>query len=207
VSDLVLSSNGVDHPEPTSIEVLAALDMIPDDVQSEAPSGESSTAAPPGVQPLAILEPWAAVNVDWVLPFAGMLLKLPYEQAAKYTKDDCWLVTDDQVAIINPAMEKAIQWTVWKLGAANAVSHPLVAFGVALGSLTAVKWGVYKFHESQIRAGGPAPSQRQNQPPTPMATSTTNGRTAESGGVSSSAANQEAAKATSSKKGFVVAGE
>jgi hypothetical protein len=161
------------------------------------------------------MEPWEAVNVAWVMPFAGMLLKLPYEQAAKVTKDDCWRITDDQIAIINPAMERAVQWTVWKLGAASAVSHPLVAFGVALGSLTAVKYGVYQYNQHQQKEGAPSRSQQQQQQlrqdgslrPTHTASSTTNGRTEESEGASSFVANPGAGNRTSLKREFVVVEE
>jgi hypothetical protein len=167
---------------------------------------------------LPLPEPWAFINVEWMVPLAGKLIQLPYEQAAKVTGDECWLVTDDQIAIINPALENAIKWVVWRLGIANKVSHPLVAFGVAMGSLTAVKYGVYQFNQHQRKEG--APDQRKARPPnqpnqrpganrqsTNMDTSTTSGRTGEFAGESFSAANQGAVKATLPQKEFVVVEE
>src|SRR6202020_2963080 len=166
--------------------------------------------------PCPLMEPWATVNVELIVPLAGKLLQLPYEQAAKVTGDDCWLVTDDQIALINPAMENAIRWVVWRLGIANTVSHPLVAFGVALGSLTAVKYGVYQFNQHQRDQGAPdarrKPPQRNQQPQRPIATppytntdsSRTSGRMEESEGASYSAATPAAAKATLPQKEYVL---
>jgi hypothetical protein len=208
VSGLALNfeSDGQGGRNPQALA--EAFASIPDDVSTEAEAvgTTSSPGSPISPGPDLSLRPWELVDVDWVVPFAGMLLKLPYEQAAKYTSDDCWLLTDDQLGIINPAMKGAVQWIVWKLGAAEMVSHPLVAFGVALGSLTAVKYGVYQFHEATRREGGPKPSSDQ-QPSTTMDTKKTNGKMAESAGVSSSAASPAAAKAGYSQKGFVVVEE
>lgn len=207
------------HPAPIggpevrdNIKIAAALGAIPDAV-----SGEASLigGAAPGATPepaIQVLEPWALVNVEWVVPLAGKLLQLPYEQVAKRTRDECWLITDDQLRIINPALENALKWVIWKLGAANTISHPLVGFGVALGSLTAVKYGIYQYNESQRKDGGPQKQSPHRQPqanPQPINTDTsmTNGRTAEYAGASSSPVSPAVAKAGSSQKDFVVVGE
>lgn len=194
--------------------IAAALASVPDDVVTL--TGDATTgviALPSQPPPIVLMEPWAGVNVGWCVPLAGKLLQLPYEQAAKYTKDDCWLVTDDQLEILNPAMENAIKWVVWRFGAANAISHPLVAFGAALASLTAVKYGVYQFNEHQKRDGGPGPkpNQQPSSPsqnrPTPMDTSITSGRTAASEAGSYSQGSPAAGNRGFSNKEFVVVDE
>jgi hypothetical protein len=198
--------------ELTDTSLSAALDAIPDDVAADL---DTAKTAPP--EPMS-MQPWAGVDVAWLTPLAGKLLQLPYEQTAKYTNDECWIVTDEQLELINPAFENAIRWIVWRLGMADTVSHPLVAFGVALGSMTAIKYGVYQMNQSRRNAGGPpnpnrnpSPQQSQspgpNQPTTRPASSTASGRMGESGGESSSSANQGAANLTSSTKGFVYADE
>lgn len=207
-NDLVLNSEPVSQPTPESIA--AALDAIPDDVTLSG--SETPTGAIPTTPPLVLVEPWAGVNVAWVVPLAGKLLQLPYEQAAKYTQDDCWLITDDQLEILTPAMENAIRWLVWRFGAASAIGHPLVAFGAALASLTAVKYGVYQYDQHRKAQGGPSPPHRpQRQPANPqpirMDTSTMNGRMGEPEGESYSQENREAVKVGFSKKEFVIAGE
>lgn len=214
-TDLALNSEGT----PGADEIAAALAAIPNDVAEPLPSLPDGGAVTPPTALLPTMEPWAAVNVDWVVPLAGKLLQLPYEQAAKVTGDDCWLVTDDQIALINPAMENAIKWVVWRLGAANTISHPLVGFGVALGSLTAVKYGVYQFNQHQRDQGAPEgqrnPSHRsQNRPqrpgnpqPTNTDSSMVSGRMGESGEESYSAGNPTVAKATLPRKEFIVVEE
>lgn len=211
-NDLALNS------DPGTERIAAALASIPDDVAEPLPLPDGGAVTPPTAL-LPTMEPWAAVNVEWMIPLAGKLLQLPYEQAAKVTGDDCWLVTDDQIALINPAMENALRWVVWRLGAANAVGHPLVAFGVALGSLTAVKYGVYQFNQHQrlenapdARKGRDERNQRPQRPGatlpyTNMDSSMKSGRMGESGGESYSAANPAAAKATLPQKEFVLADE
>lgn len=198
MSDSGLSTNGAADAE----SIAASLLLIPDDVKEET---AETLQEPPPVLPT--LDPWAGVNVAWLLPLAGKLIQLPYEQVAKKTKDDCWLVTDDQIQILNPSLENALKWTVWRLGAANTIGHPLVALAVAVGSLTAVKYGIYQFNQSQRDAGGPQRPIQANHPPTPTDTTTTNGRTVGSAGASSSAASQGAASPGSSRKEFVIAAE
>ena len=198
-----------------SDSIAAALASVPDDVVISTGDQQESIALPSQQPPpMVLMEPWAGVNVAWVVPLAGKLLQLPYEQAAKYTKDDCWLVTDDQLEILNPAMENAIKWVVWRLGAVNAISHPMVAFGAALASLTAVKYGVYQFNEHQKKEGGPPPNQQRPLPrqqanlqPMPMDTSQTSGRTAASEGESYSQGSPAAASPGFSKKEFVIVEE
>lgn len=220
---LALSSESQNEPTPQTID--AALAAIPDEVTSEPePLPGQEGQAPGQTPPIVMMQPWALVDVSWVMPFADMMVKLPYEQAAKATHDDCWILTDDQIELINPALENAVKWVTWRFGAANAIGHPLTALAVAVGTLTAAKYGMYRFHQHQEREGaprgqrnesvasaqrqGPRPGPRQGpQQPTPMDTSTTNGRMEESEGGSSFVASQGAAKVTSSKKEFVVVAE
>jgi hypothetical protein len=191
----------------------ARLAAIPDDVSLEAAAPGELGGPPAPILPPS-MNPWETADVKWLVPLAGKLIQLPYEQVAKRTHDDCWLVTDDQIAILNPALENALKWVTWRLGIANQISHPLVQFGVAIASLTAVKYGMYQFNQHQRSAGGPGrpgnPRQgplHGQQPSTPSATLTTSGKMAESVGESSSAASPGAANHGSSRKEFVIADE
>ena len=206
LTDSASSSEGLDPARTLETEFAS----IPDDVQA-TPAPVAAVTPGPAVQ----VEAWAVVNVDWLLPLAGKVLQLPYEQAAKYTKDDCWLVTDEQLNLINPALENALKWTVWRLGVANTVSHPLVAFGVSLATLTAMKYGIYQVNQQRKKEDAlqqrthPAPSSARIQPEhsTPMDIQRVNGKAAGSAGAFSSQGDQVRESPGYSAKEYVVLGE
>lgn len=106
--------------------------------------------------------PWDGIDVGWAMPYAKAALQFPFSKAAAYYKDDVWLLDDGELAIINPATEKAIQWLVWKFGFGEQVSHPLVAFAIALGGLIAVKLATMKVHQQLNERDHPSRSQQQN---------------------------------------------
>jgi hypothetical protein len=205
-SALSFSDAGV---ESARAALVAGLDSIPNDVPEPLPD---LTNEPAPVPVVANLDPWASTNVAWLVPLAGKLLQLPYEQVAKRTHDDCWLVTDDQLEVLNPSLENALKWTVWRIGAANTIGHPLLAFGVAMASLTAVKYGMYQMNQLREKEGGPGKIPRPQQPASvPLTTGTatmkTNGKMGESGGESSSAASPRAESPISLSNGFVIVEE
>ncbi len=124
----------------------------------DASQGPSRDAARPGdpSQPIMMgMNPWDNLDVKWALPYAKIAIQFPFEKAAKALKDDVWRVDDDELSIINPATEKVLQWATWKLGIGEQVSHPLVAFAIALGGLVAMKLAVYKVHQSLSESGHP----------------------------------------------------
>jgi hypothetical protein len=101
-------------------------------------------------------------------------IALPFQKAANYTHDNVWVLDSEEQECLKPATTEVVKWLVWKFNLSSQVSHPLVAFGVALGGLGAMKYGMYQLNKNQKNESprnDPSQSVRQserNSSPSPI---------------------------------------
>lgn len=109
---------------------------------------EPGTPGAPEPIPAPGMEPWATTRVGFAMPFASMIVEAPYSIAAKFFKDDVFLLTEEQKRLMYEPTEELLKWLVWKFGLSASVGHPLAAFALAMGGLSAAKYGQFQYNET-----------------------------------------------------------
>jgi hypothetical protein len=128
---------------------------------TDEPPAPGTPGAPEPI-PMPGMEPWATTRVGFAMPFASMFVEAPFSIAAKFFKDDVFLLDEEQKRLMYEPTEELLKWLVWKFGLSGSVGHPLAAFALAMGGLSAAKYGQHQYNEALKSRGQRSNSQTMN---------------------------------------------